>query len=201
MERNTNLTCWLIYMTWVFLFIAVLLMPLKIALSSQQPDSEVLLSNALESNNIFRIHVIANSNTAYDQYVKRRVRDAIMTCFNDNIYVSDLESAKNLQKQINQNISLFQTVAVSAANANSFYDKITVECGMLHLSQKRYGNIVLPEDEYLSLKITLGSGNGENWWCILYPDLCFALSSIDTSNASLFFNTKGIFKNWLFLAN
>ena len=69
---------------------------------------------------------------------------------------------------------------------------------LLHLPEKTYGRVTLPEGEYRCLRITLGTGEGRNWWCVLYPELCLTLlTGEDGPKPSLSFDSLRILKNWL----
>ncbi len=113
------------------------------------------------SKNLLRLHVIANSNSDFDQNTKLLVRDAILTNITKNVNSYDMENIAN-------NV-LFE-------NGISYSAKAEIE--KRHIPKKEYKNIVLPEGVYNSLNVILGDGLGENWWCIAYPPLCFTESVI-----------------------
>lgn len=105
-------------------------------------------------NNILRMHIIANSNLEKDQDIKIKVRDEIIKSKN-----ADCVTA---QKTANS-VLLRENVGYSA---KAKYETCFVP-------KKEYKNIAMPEGEYHCLNVVLGSGKGENWWCIAYPPLCF----------------------------
>lgn len=120
---------------------------------------------------ILRFHVLANSDRKEDQELKIGVRDAILQ------YMQELPSA-NLSKDAFGNLLSFHLPALEAAAAQyiaaSGYDyPITAELVNCHFPPKAYSGLALPEGSYDALQITIGQGKGHNWWCVLYPRLCF----------------------------
>lgn len=108
------------------------------------------------SENLIRLHIIANSDSATDQAVKLAVRDEIIVSTNDMPDVEDINTiAKNVLKNYNMPYGAVTT----------FEDSF--------IPEKEYKNIRLPEGEYTCIKVILGDGGGKNWWCIAYPPLCF----------------------------
>lgn len=119
------------------------------------------------SQNIVRLHIIANSNTEKDQSVKYAVRDCL------------LENSRKLNKDANYEYfvsHLDEAVSLSDSVVSEFgcdY-KSKAETGKFYFPTKRYENIILPAGEYEAVRIVLGDGKGENWWCVMYPPLCFS---------------------------
>lgn len=127
------------------------------------------------SNNLIRLHVIANSNSNSDQNLKIKVRDFVIKHIkefyieSDNIQQTQDLILKNLE---NINIAVNNFLAESDTKYMS-----KVYLGMFEFPTKYYENISLPAGEYNSLRIVLGEGEGENWWCVLFPPLCFVDST------------------------
>ena len=118
-----------------------------------------LYSNTIQaslSENLLRLHIVANSNSAYDQEVKLIVRDEII-----------------------KNTSSLPEPRLAADSAQGVLRKLGVDYGAsaslerCFVPEKEYKNLRLPEGTYTCLKVVLGEGKGENWWCIAYPPLCF----------------------------
>lgn len=108
------------------------------------------------SENLLRMHIIANSNSQYDQSIKLFVRDELLKSTTENPDLSQLTQEAN--------------TALSKAGAGyNAYIK-TERC---YVPEKEYKNIKLPEGVYNCIKVVLGNGSGENWWCVAYPPLCF----------------------------
>lgn len=123
------------------------------------------------SKSVFRLHVIANSDSAEDQNLKYIVRDNIIN------YMKTLtENAKSKEETINLvscHLSDFEDIANKTIKDNGFDYKAKVSIGNFNFPTKKYGDISFPAGYYDALKIQLGNSNGQNWWCVLYPSLCF----------------------------
>lgn len=123
------------------------------------------------SNSVFRLHVIANSNSAEDQNLKYLVRDALLKymssiCRNVNTKEEAMEIAKN-------NIKKFQEIAETVIIENGYNYSVCVEIGNYSFPTKKYGDISLPAGIYDALRVKIGNASGENWWCVMFPSLCF----------------------------
>ncbi len=117
------------------------------------------------SDGIVRLHIIANSNLEKDQMVKLKVRDKI-TEYAKNYENIDVEF-------VNAHISEIKEIADNVLAENGFLYESKVYTGKFNFPTKTYENITLPKGEYDAVKIVLGEGGGENWWCVMFPPLCF----------------------------
>ena len=112
------------------------------------------------SNNFFRLHILANSDSNEDQNLKLKVRDNIIEYMNTISYEGlSKEEAIHLTYQ---HLNEFQKIAEETIYNENFY-----------FPTKIYGNISLPAGYYDALKIQIGEAQGQNWWCSLFPPLCF----------------------------
>lgn len=121
--------------------------------------------------NIFRLHILANSDSEEDQTLKLKVRDAIleyMKTLTDDM--SDKQAVIELSKQHMQD---FQEIAERVIFENGYNYSVNIEIGNFYFPTKYYGNISLPAGNYDALKIQIGEAKGQNWWCSLFPPLCF----------------------------
>ncbi|MDS1029587.1 stage II sporulation protein R [Bacillota bacterium LX-D] len=127
--------------------------------------------SAFDSSNLIRFHVIANSDTVEDQALKRKVRDVIITKVGrDFANVSSVEEAK---AEVMANMQDIEKIAQDEVKAwGKDYD-VQVLLGNFDFPTKSYGNFTLPAGKYEALKVVIGSGQGHNWWCVLFPPLCF----------------------------
>ncbi len=121
------------------------------------------------SNNFFRLHILANSDSADDQALKLKVRDSIINYMNSQNFKSKDESIKYVQN----NITKFYEIAEKVVKENGYDYKINIELGNFYFPTKYYGNISLPAGFYDGIKINIGEAKGQNWWCSLFPPLCF----------------------------
>ena len=141
------------------------------------------------SDNFFRLHIIANSDSSKDQELKLKVRDEVVSYMNNLDY-------KNLSKEqvislTKENLKELRDIVNECIKSNGFNYTCNLEIGNFYFPTKYYGNISLPAGYYDGLKINIGNAEGKNWWCSLYPPLCFA----DVSTGIVNEETKEILKN------
>lgn len=121
-----------------------------------------------------RLRILANSDEVSDQVVKRRVRDAVVEQMNG--WVSELEDPQDLDEArriIRSHLqSIKEQVNDTLENSGKNYS-YNVELGVVPFPTKMYGGAVYPAGNYEALRVTLGEGQGKNWWCVLFPPLCF----------------------------
>lgn len=124
------------------------------------------------SEELVRLHIIANSDSADDQKIKLLVRDEILRLteneWGDKMSLSYAEEHKDKLKETADRVLL----------ENGFNYKSEVITGNFFFPTKKYENITLPAGEYNAVRIILGDGGGQNWWCVLYPPLCFSKSAL-----------------------
>lgn len=121
------------------------------------------------SDGIVRLHIIANSNSEEDQAVKLKIRDEI---------IEYARSYENIDIEfVNEHKEEIKTIADRILSENEFSYKSYVKTGKFNFPTKTYENITLPKGEYDAVKIVLGEGGGENWWCVMFPPLCFTGSA------------------------
>ncbi len=121
---------------------------------------------------ILRLHVIADSDSDADQAVKLKVRDAVLKLLGDEMETSpDLEQARTAAERL---MPEAERVARQVLRDSGFSYGATVTLGYEYYPTRDYGGFRLPAGRYLSYRIVLGSGEGHNWWCVLFPALCTA---------------------------
>ena len=114
---------------------------------------------------LVRLHVIAASDSAADQAEKLAVRDAVLRCLSPKL--QGAESAGEARRIVESAKPLILRAARTATD-----QPVRVEFGTEHYPTRDYGAFALPAGEYDSLRITLGAGEGKNWWCVIFPPLC-----------------------------
>jgi stage II sporulation protein R len=130
--------------------------------------------------NLVRLHIIANSDTDYDQDVKLEVRNAI------------LEKIKNKSKnEITSNLNELEDTANEVLAQNNFDYTAKAVYGKFYFPKKEYKNMTLPAGEYYGVRIILGEGNGHNWWCVMYPPLCVS----DDNSVTLDKKSQSVLEN------
>ena len=131
-------------------------------------------SNAVSnniSNNVFRLHVIANSNSNEDQNLKYLVRDELLKYMNS--ICENISSKEEAIKIVNENKDNFYNIAKKVVLDNGFNYNINISIGNFSFPTKNYGDVSLPTGFYDALKVEIGSSSGQNWWCVMFPSLCF----------------------------
>jgi len=132
------------------------------------------------SSNIFRLHVIANSNSCEDQNLKYIVRNNIIDYMNNISYnCQTKQEAIDLAKQ---NIEMFRQIALETIYSKGYNYDVNIEVGNFYFPTKTYGDISFPAGTYDALKIEIGEAIGQNWWCVMFPSLCFI--DVDSSYVS-----------------
>ncbi len=123
------------------------------------------------TSEVFRFHVIANSDANEDQALKLKVRNSIL-----NKYKYKLISSKSKDETISFFASHIDDIEKTAAEvmASEGYDYgVKAEISKSNFPIRRYGDVTLPAGKYDCLKITLGKARGHNWWCVMFPPLCY----------------------------
>jgi stage II sporulation protein R len=158
---------------WAYL----LLLSLGTILSLYIPKNEVAAKDAVViPGQAIRLRILANSDLEGDQALKRQVRDAVNAKI--SVWVKDLTSIKEARKVIKSKLPEIQATAEEVVKEEGSQQKVNVKFGKVQFPTKLYGQFLYPAGEYEAILITLGKGEGANWWCVLFPPLCF----LDFSN-------------------
>ncbi|MBR6533697.1 MAG: stage II sporulation protein R [Clostridia bacterium] len=120
--------------------------------------------------NVLRLHIIANSDSAADQQLKLKIRDRILEETGETFSgADDLTAAEQLTEQ---NLKKFEEIANSVIKENGFSYKAKATLGDCFFETRHYDTFSLPAGNYRSLIIELGKGEGKNWWCVVFPAVC-----------------------------
>jgi len=156
----------LVIFLWIVL-IFMFMMPIEgFSTEEGEYDYQVIPDEAI------RLRILANSDSEEDQAIKRLVRDRV----NEEVtswvaHMTDIEEARNL---IENNIDEVEAVVGEVLEQEGAADSFTVEYGKnILFPAKIYDNFLYPQGEYEAILITIGEGEGSNWWCVLFPPLCF----------------------------
>lgn len=117
-----------------------------------------------------RIRVVANSNNSKDQIIKQLVKNKIEE--DVTVLLQDVNNIEEARTILKSNVHLVNQNVLEILEKNDYNTKFKVEFGYNLFPEKRYKGVVYEEGYYESLVITLGSGDGDNWWCVLFPPLC-----------------------------
>lgn len=122
-------------------------------------------------DSVFRLHVIANSDSSEDQNLKYIVRDKVLE------YINSISSNENSKEEVislaNNNIDEIQKIAENTIHENGYDYSVKLNIGNFAFPTKTYGDISFPAGYYDALKIEIGEAKGQNWWCVMFPPLCF----------------------------
>lgn len=128
------------------------------------------VSNNIQ-NSVFRLHVIANSDSPEDQNLKYIVRDKVLEYINT---ISDSSYSKeDVISLVNKNINEIKKIAENTIRENGYNYSVNLSIGNFAFPTKSYGDITFPAGFYDALKIEIGRAEGQNWWCVMFPPLCF----------------------------
>ena len=120
---------------------------------------------------ILRFHVLANSDSEADQNVKKQVRDAVGQLMEPKLAEStDLAETEMI---VQQSLDEITEVAERTLEENGYHYGASARIAQVEFPVKSYGEYTFPAGEYEALQVTLGKGRGHNWWCVLYPNMCF----------------------------
>lgn len=123
------------------------------------------------ASKLIRFHVIANSDDKIDQGLKLKVRDSVLK------YISPkLKNCKNIEESrqiINNEDKNIKKIAGMVIKENGFKYSVITALSQEYFPIKTYGNITLPQGKYEAYRIIIGTGTGQNWWCVMFPPLCF----------------------------
>lgn len=123
------------------------------------------------SESVFRLHVIANSDSVEDQNLKYKVRDNVINYMNS--LCSSEASKEEAIKLAKEHTDEFYNIAKQTVIDNGYSYDIKINIGNFDFPTKQYGDISLPAGSYDALRIEIGKANGQNWWCVMFPPLCF----------------------------
>ena len=123
-----------------------------------------------------RLHIRANSNSAADQDVKYLVKQEIVNELTP-IFV-DVKTKKQAMETLNDNLTRIEQIANGVLSDNGFTYTARAAVKSEHFPTRAYNDVVLPDGVYDALIMELGTGQGDNWWCVVYPPLCFLENNI-----------------------
>lgn len=153
------------------------------------------ISSSLEDK-FLRLHIVANSNSNIDQLFKLKCRDKVMSYLNSNINYKTA-TKEDISKFISNNINNLYKICYSLAETENYNTDFKIELSNSFFPTKQYGNILMPSGYYDCLKINIGSSEGNNWWCSLFPPLCFSNQSTSSNLNYEKTHTLPIIKNTL----
>ena len=123
------------------------------------------------SDSVFRLHVIANSDSNEDQSLKYKVRDNLLKYMNN--ICRDCTSKQEAINLVTEHQEEFKQVALDTIKKEGYSYNVKINIGNFEFPTKQYGDISLPAGYYDALRVEIGEAKGRNWWCVMFPSLCF----------------------------
>lgn len=156
----------------------------SIAINTKESSLELTELNYDDiKDKLIRFHVIANSDTDEDQNLKLKVRDKVVEALSEKLSnVNSLEEAENVLKE---NIDYVNEIAKEVIEENNYTYEVNTMLSYENFPDKVYGDYIFPQGNYEAFRVIIGEGKGENWWCVMFPSLCFvdeSKNSVDSSN-------------------
>lgn len=159
--------------TFLFMVISIILGVTKIKTSIQQKHI---------AEKLIRFHVIANSDLTYDQKLKLKVKDGVLEYISPKL--QKCKSIDESRKVIKANDGAIKGIANKIIKENGYNYSVNTKLSYENFPIKTYGNISLPQGKYEAYRIIIGEGKGQNWWCVMFPPLCF----IDITKGQVAYN-------------
>ena len=125
--------------------------------------------------NVLRLHIIANSDSQADQELKLKIRDRILESSGE--LFSGAENVEQAEVAARLKITEIEEIARQTALENGFDLSVKAELCDSYFETREYEDFTLPAGVYRALKITLGKGEGKNWWCVIFPEVCLPAAS------------------------
>ena len=126
-------------------------------------------------NDVFRFHILANSDSEEDQALKLKVRDKVLE--KTKILFDTANSKSDAEKFVKANLETIEKIAQNEVYKNGYNYPVKAEIVNMHFDTRYYESYTLPSGMYDALRITIGNAKGHNWWCVMYPSIC--ISTVD----------------------
>lgn len=123
------------------------------------------------ANRVFRLHVLANSDSEEDQNLKYKVRDNLLAYMNE--ICGNCQSKEEAISLVEEKKEAFKQIALDTIKNEGYSYDVTIQIGNFEFPTKDYGDISLPAGYYDALRVEIGEAKGHNWWCVMFPPLCF----------------------------
>lgn len=130
----------------------------------------VLAEKNLIPDDAIRIRVVPNSNSAYDQDMKAKVKDELQNSMYN--LLKDVKGVEDARKVINSNLKMIDNNINDLFKKENYNQTFEINFGLNYFPEKKYKGVKYEEGYYESLLVTIGEGAGDNWWCVLFPPLC-----------------------------
>ncbi|MGN1443094.1 MAG: stage II sporulation protein R [Acutalibacteraceae bacterium] len=162
MKRNT------IELSFIFAFLLAVI----ISFCSFETECKTI------STKVLRLHVIAASDSGEDQALKLKVRDSVLKC-SQNILSGETQKG-SAERKIAANLDKLRCAAEEEIKRNGYDYPVRVELTNADFPTRTYDNVTLPAGRYNAVRVVIGSGEGKNWWCVMFPPLCLSAAKKQT---------------------
>lgn len=140
------------------------------------------------SKEVFRIHVLANSDSEQDQALKLKVRDRVLE-YTEEMF-RNATSKQEAETLVLNNIQSIADTAYKEILDNGYNYAVKAEVTKMYFTTRYYENYTLPSGMYDALRLTIGEGKGHNWWCVMYPSICISSAQEQDSRAKQVFDEQ-----------
>ena len=158
-----------------YVYIAFALFILVMSWEAQK--SETVVAAPAIPQDAIRLRILANSDNTADQWLKREIRDDVVQYIQTNM--KNVDHIETAREWIADHLPQLEQRVQQLTAAHGFSYNVSVDFGEVSFPTKMYGNQVYPAGDYEAVRISIGEASGANWWCVLFPPLCF----VDMANA------------------
>lgn len=158
-----------------FLFLMFAMIVALMSWEGQKAEANLVDQGPIPQKSI-RLRIIANSDSIQDQWLKREVRDEIVKQM--NTWVTSIDGYENAVELVSARLPELEALVEQTIQDRGFAYTAEVDFGQVPFPTKQYGSYIYPAGDYKALRVRIGKAKGQNWWCVLFPPLCF----IDMSN-------------------
>lgn len=127
------------------------------------------------ADKVVRLHVLANSDSAEDQALKLRVRDTVLAQATQ--WLEEAQDSRTAESLLRGRLLEVERLAAEEIQKSGYDYSVTAEVAVTEFPTREYDSFTLPAGDYLALRIIIGEGSGQNWWCVVFPPLCTAAAS------------------------
>lgn len=127
------------------------------------------------SGKLLRLHVVANSDSDADQALKLEVRDAVLDCAAG--YLENVSDVRAAEQVLGAHLAELAGAGQAVVREKGYDYAVRASLGTSHFPTKTYDGFALPAGDYRALRVTIGAGEGHNWWCVVFPTLCVSAAS------------------------
>lgn len=143
------------------------------------------------SRQVIRFHILANSDSEEDQALKLKIKDKILKEYSQQL--SDSKSIDETRNMLYENMNGIRQLALTEVRKNGYSYNVNVYMARDYFPTKVYGDVSLPAGVYEALRVEIGNGGGHNWWCVMFPPLCY----VDVTQKQVPVEDKMMLKNIL----